>query len=189
MKKISMAISLFLFFGLLVSSIQAEDDIEIKKHPGYVNFDAIEIPGEAKETVEIFVRGPLLKLLARTSEREDPTLADVLSKLLLIKINTFTIDSQTATELKPKISKIESDLQNQNWEKCVRVRKQGELVNVYLKFDQKRIVGLVVMAIDEDNEAVFVNIVGETDWQSIHKIGRKFDIDELKDLSDEDKPR
>jgi len=38
------------------------------------------------------------------------------------------------------------------------------------------------MAIEEDDEAVFINIVGETDWQALDQIGRKFNIDELVDI-------
>ncbi len=190
MKKYNLIFILFLSIGLVTSSIFADEDKEIKNHPGYVNLDDIEIPGDAEETVEVYVKGPLLKLVAKATEHEDPGLAEILSKLLLIKINTFSIDHELADKLKPKISKIEQDLQKQKWEKVVRVKERDELVNIYMKVDNKeRIVGLLVMAIEEDDDAVFVNIVGETDWEAISKIGHKFDIDELEDLSEDDSPR
>ena len=180
MKKSFGVLTVFLLIGLLVTNLLAIDEKEIKKHPGYVNLDEIEIPGDAEESVEVYVKGPLLKLIAKVTEQEDPALSKMLANLLMIRVNTFSIDSQLAEELKPKVKKIEKNLEQQKWEKVVKVKERDELVNIYLKLDNKdNIVGLVVMVIEAGDEAVFVNIVGEIDWQSISKIGRKFDVEIL----------
>jgi len=171
-----------LLLGINLAPVQAQEDKEIREHPGYVDFEDIEIPGDAEETVEIYVRGPLLKLVAQATNRDDPELSKLLSKLLLVKVNTFSIDSLTAQVLKQKIIKIESSLQKEKWEKVVRVKERDELVNIYLKMDHERVIGLVVMAVEEGDEAVFVNIVGEIDMDSIGKLGRKFDIPQLDSL-------
>ena len=180
-----------MMFTLIVSAFAtgwAQEDEEIRKHPGYVNFAEIEIPQDAEESVEVYVRGPLLKLVARATREEDPALYDLLSKLLLVSVNTFSLDNTIAEDLKPKIVRIESDLAQQNWEKVARVKEQEDLTNVYMKLDGEKIVGLVVMAIEGDGtqEAVFVNIVGEIDMDAIGKLGRKFDIPTL-DTWDEEK--
>jgi hypothetical protein len=183
-------IILILALSLPIMALIADEDREIKNHPGYINFDEIEIPGTAEETVEVYVKGPLLKLLAKATEDDDPGLADVMSKLLMVRINTFSIDPELADRLKPKINKIENQLNDQKWEKAVRVKDRRDLVNIFIKTDnQERIVGVVVMAIEDEDEAVFVNIVGEMDWRSLRKIGRKFDIDELKDLDENEPPQ
>jgi len=188
MKKLN-AVLTILIVGLLAFSLYGDDDKTIKKHPGYVNFDTIDIPGDAEETVEVYIKGPLLKLIANITEHEDPALSKMLARLLMVRVNTFSIDSAIAKKLKPKIKNIEKQLEKQKWEKIVRVKERDELVNIYLKFDKKdRIAGLVVMAVEDNDEAVFVNIVGELDWQQISKLGKKFDIDELKDVSEENKP-
>ena len=41
MKKISFLIFLILAFGLPMTSLIADEDQEIKQHPGYVNFDYV----------------------------------------------------------------------------------------------------------------------------------------------------
>jgi hypothetical protein len=190
MKKINFLIFLVLAFSLPMTSLIADEDQEIKQHPGYVNLDDIQIPGDAEETVEVYVKGPVLRLIARATEDDDPDMAVILSKLLMVRVNTFSIDRDIADDLKSKINKIENRLKDQKWEKVVRVKDRDELVNIFIKLDnQGRIVGLVIMAIEDDDEAVFVNIVGETDWRSIRKIGRKFDIDELKNLDEDESPR
>jgi len=189
MKKLLFTLIVFLSFALLTTCLFA-DDKKIKKHPGYVNFDEIDIPEDAEETVEVYIRGPLLRLIAKATEHEEPGVSEILEKLLLIRVNTFSIDGALADNLKPKISKIEKDLEKQKWEKVVRAKDRHELVNIYIKLDNKdRIVGLVVMAIEDDDEAVFVNIVGETDWEAIGKIGRKLDIDEFRYFSENDSRR
>jgi len=190
MKRFNFLIIMLLIFITTSTCLIADDDKDLKKHPGYVNFDEIDIPKDAEETVEVYVRGPLLRLIAKATEHEDPGVSEILEKLLLIRVNTFSIDAGQADNLKPKISKIEKDLEKQKWEKVVRVKEREELVNIYMKLDDKdRIVGLVVMAIEDGDEAVFVNIVGETDWEAIGKIGRKLDIDEFRYFSEDDSPR
>ena len=120
--------------------------------------------------------------MAQASGGEDQALSKLLSNLLLIKVNTFSIDSVITEDLKQKVARIESELGNKKWEKIVRVKEQHELVNVYMKMDNDLVVGLVVMAVEEGNEAVFVNIVGEIDMESIGKLGSKFDIPKLDSL-------
>ena len=121
MKKLMSALTILLF-GLLTTQIYADEEKEIRNHPGYVNFDEIEIPGNAEETVEVYVKGPLLKMVASLTEDEDPALAKMLARLLAVKVNTFSIDPQIASELKPKVEKIEKQLEQQHWEKIVRVK-------------------------------------------------------------------
>lgn len=187
MIKKHLLITLFLTICLPLSFLIADEDKEIKNHPGYVNFDEIEIPGDAEETVEVYIKGPLLKLIGKATEDDDPGMADILSKLLLVRVNTFSIDRDLANDLKAKINKIENRLKDQKWEKTVRVKDRNDLVNIFIKMDdQNRMVGLVVMAIEADDEAVFVNIVGEIDWRSIRKIGRHFDINELKNIDEDE---
>jgi hypothetical protein len=187
MKRVFCLIGLLPLLGLFfLAPVRAQDDKEIRKHPGYVDFDDIEIP-EAEETVEVYVRGPLLKLVAQATDHEDPALSKLLSKLLLIKVNTFSVNSVISQELKQKIATVESSLQKQNWEKVVRVKERDEFTNVYLKMDNEQVIGLVVMAVEDGDEAVFVNIVGEIDMDSIGKLGRKFDIPRLDSLDVKEK--
>ena len=90
MRRIMCLITSVLLLGIYLAPIQAQEDKEIRQHPGYVDFEDIEIPGDAEESVEVYVRGPLLKLVAQATNNEDPALSSLLSKLLLVKVNTFS---------------------------------------------------------------------------------------------------
>ena len=98
-------------------------------------------------------------------------------------MNTFSLGNHDVETLIKKIAKIESGLQKSNWEKLVRVKEQNELANIYIKMEGSRVVGLTVMAVEKKNEAVFVNIVGDIDMDSIGKLGGKFNIPQLDSIN------
>ena len=150
MRRVIGVLTTIILVGLQISIVYADENNDIKKHPGYVNFDEIDIPGDAEETVEVNIKGPLLKLVSMVTEKEDPALSKMLARLLMVRVNTFSIDPKIARELKPKVQKIEKQLEKQRWEKIVRVKSKDEHVNIYIKFDKKdRMAGLVVMAIED----------------------------------------
>ena len=62
-------------------------------------------------------------------------------------------------------------------------RERNELTNIYIKMEGSRVVGLTVMAVEKKNEAVFVNIVGDIDIDSIGKLGGKFNIPKLDSIN------
>jgi len=172
---------------VLTASIAAvAQDEDIRKHPGYVDFSEIKFPANADESVEVTMKGPLLKFVANVTCDDDRKLSQMLGKLLLIRVNTFSVENSDLNDLHDSIKKMESKLENDRWEKIVRVTKRDERVNVFVKNTRdNRIDGLVIMAVEDDDEAVFINIVGELDWQSVEKIGHKFDIDHLENLNAE----
>ena len=70
----------------------------------------------------------------------------------------------------------------------VRTKNPGEYVEVYTQFGpNETLTGLVVMSVQENKEAVFVNIVGEIDPAKLGKLSDKFNIPKLKSLEIETK--
>ncbi|MCR4439134.1 MAG: DUF4252 domain-containing protein [bacterium] len=168
----------------------AQEDEELKKHPGYVDFSQLPIPTEGEEIVEVYIGGPLLRLVAKAAGEEGEGLARMLSKLLLVRVNTFGTDSVRALALQPQIAKIEQELARKRWEKVVRAKdRRGESAHVYLKMEGEKIVGLLVMAVEPGGEAAFVNIVGEIDMDAIGKMGKKLDIPALEGVKTSERPK
>ena len=183
--KATMLSVLVLLLG--ISILQADENAELRKHPGYVDFSKIQILGEAEESVEVFLQSPILKLVAAVTGEQDPELARMLKNLLLVRVNSFKLHTEETAKILPEINRIEKKLNEQNWQKIVRVVKdKQDRANIYLKVDDNdRIAGLVVMAIDDDNEAVFVNIVGNIDMNQVSKLGKKFKINELERINEQ----
>ncbi|NOZ61136.1 MAG: DUF4252 domain-containing protein [Calditrichaeota bacterium] len=180
------AIFLAIIFISMQISVFAGDDEQYKDHPGYVDFSKIDIPGDAEESVEVFLQSPMLKIVAAVTEGDDPALSAMLENLLLIRVNSFKLQATEAAKIVSQINRIEKKLHEQKWEKIVRVKDKTDRANIYLKTDSRnRIAGLVVMAIDNGNEAVFVNIVGNIDMNQVSKLGKKFKIDDLQKIEPE----
>ena len=65
----------------------------------------------------------------------------------------------------------------------MRAQKDGKNVRVYLKTQGKDAVqGLVVIALEENKQAVFVNVVGDIKPAQLSMLGEKLHIDPLKKL-------
>jgi hypothetical protein len=64
-------------------------------------------------------------------------------------------------------------------------------VEVFTQFSKngESLSGLVVMAVEENDEAVFVNIVGEIDPEQLGKLSNKFHIPKLDSIEIEHKKK
>jgi hypothetical protein len=162
----------------------AETEAELKKMPGYVEFAALSILEGQEAKVEVYLKDPMLNLVAKFVKEEDPELFDVLKKLKLVRVQIFDVTPELAGEISKATSTTAKQLDDKGWERIVRVRDEDEHVDVYLKpsADYEILEGIVVMVVGEDDEAIFVNIVGTIDPADIDKLGTHFDIDGLEDL-------
>ena len=167
--------------GALAGPAAALTDAEIRKLPGYVDFDAMKLFEGQEARIEVYLKDPMLELVARFIKSEDPELFEVLAKLKLVRVQVFDVDHVQAQKVSEVTSATARQLDEKGWERIVRVREDDEHVDVYLKpsKDYEWLDGLVVMVVDGGEEAIFVNIVGQIDPDDIAKLGEHFDIDEL----------
>lgn len=149
--------------------------------PGFVDITQVESWFADEPTIEVNIRGALLNLVAEASRFEDPELADMLRRLVAIQVRGFDLSGDRGDLLR-RSGDLGKSLEAKGWETIVRVRDDGEHVQMYLLASGDVIEGMVVLAVDEyDDEAMFVNIVGEIRPDQIGRIGRKFNIGALDD--------
>ena len=74
----------------------------------------------------MFIRGPLLKFVAKATAHEDPDLSQLLNDLLLIKVDVFEIDREERDKVKSIMEKASKKLDSKKWERMVRVKKRRE---------------------------------------------------------------
>lgn len=154
----------------------------VEQHPGYVDFAKFGLGANEEATVEVNLRGPMLKLAAAASrdDEDDPELGMLLAGLEGIFVRTYALDDQSPAGFEKAVAAISKHLQETGWETIVKVRERDESAHIAIKMDGENIVGMTVLAMDEkdpDNEVVFVNIVGTIDLTSIGRMGRHFDFD------------
>ena len=168
-------------FAASAQAERARGDEDYTKHPGYVDFDLMDVFGQKEAKVEVSLKQPMLKLVSEFTKGEDPELYDMLAKLAVVRVYVFEADDQTTEKFDAESSKITRMLDGKGWERVVRVRDEDEHVFVYLKPSKGYdfIEGIVVFAIDDEDEAVFVNIAGEINPDDVSSLGEHFGISDL----------
>ena len=162
------------------SSALAGSKDDYKKMRGYVNFRPLGLLGNVEPNVEVFLKGPLLKMARQAVMHEEPELAGALDGVKLVSVNVFKLHDVDSKDLVANTRKLGSDLEKKGWDVAVHVREKGETMYIYVLPGEGEVIdGLVVMAIEEGDEAVFVNIVGTIDPEQIGRIGHSIHIEGL----------
>ncbi len=170
-----------LFMLALAVGVYAQEG-DLKKQPGYVNFDEIKIPDKAGEVTEITLGPGLVKLAAMAADDKDEDLDEVLSNIKGIQVKSFKVNESETETIQPIMDKIEAKLNREGWERLVQVKGEDERVVVSIKSIDKEIVGLLVMSLEPGDEASFVNIVGNIDLNKIGDLGIDLDDSALDSL-------
>ena len=146
---------------------------ELEALPGYVDFDKLsEVYGEPR--VMININGFLLKFIAMAS-KEDPEAARVLRNLQGIRVNVYDTEGLMAPA-QEQIATVKAMLEKANWQPAVQVKEPGEEVQIFMKADESGMQGLTVMTVNEE-EAVFINILGNIDPSQLDAVMNHIDLD------------
>jgi hypothetical protein len=168
-----MKIGLATVLGLLLGLPAMAQEDALKDLPGYVDFGELQgVYGEPK--VMINLGGSILKFVGGMT-KDDPETAALLSQLKGVRINVYSTGGKPDAALQ-KISQVKSLLQGGSWEPIVQVNEEGEQAQIFIKFSGDVMEGLTVMAVDEE-EAVFINIIGQLDPAQLGRVMENFDID------------
>jgi hypothetical protein len=159
--------------GLALSLPVAAQEDALVGLPGYVDFGELSsVYGEPK--VMINLGGSILRFVGGLS-KDDPETAALLEKLKGVRINVYSMDGNPDAALQ-KVSQVKSMLQSAKWEPIVQVNEDGEQAQIFIKLVGDNMEGLTVMAVDEE-EAVFINIIGQLDPAQLSQVMDNFDID------------
>jgi len=190
MKKLFYIIFLNFFFICTLSNVLAQGNEDYKKHSGYVDFGNFDKFKNAEETVEVLIKGPLLKFVSKATVYEDPELSRLLDDLVVIKVNVFSIENKQTDEVKAIIDEVSKKLESKNWERMVRVKEPKEKVEIFTHFDKNNdLSGLAIMSVEEGDEAAFVNIAGKINPEELGKLSRKFNIPQLDSVNIQQKKK
>ena len=150
---------------------------------GYVDLKKVfDIDLDQVET-EVEISNPLLALVAKATESEDQEFSELLAGLKMIKVYTFSTDSQERIKVKEKIDILDRQMTADKWNRFLRLRDGQEFTNGYLKFEGNKIDGFTLLSLDEQ-ETVLINIVGDLNIESLSKLSKTFNIPKLDSLEE-----
>ena len=164
---------IWILIALLALPAMAQEDA-LKAFPGYVDFGELNsIFGEP--TVQISIGASLLGLVGTLSAEEDPEAAELFRKLNGVRVNVFETESMAegAVDL---VKNISGSLSQKGWEPVVTVNSAEEQVRVFMKLNGETVDGITVMAV-EDNEAVFVNVIGDINPAELDRVMKNLDVE------------
>ena len=157
-------------------------DIELSMHPGYIDLDQIQIPDNAADVTEVDI-GPGLINMIRQFSGENEEVKKKMEGFFSIRVKSFDIDEKSTEAIRPIINDIEKKLKKEKWEKLVRVKEGEEVTNVSIKYSDKgKMQGLLVMSLEPNVEASFVNIVGSIDFDMLGDLGVDIDASAMDSL-------
>ena len=167
-----------LFCTLLALPAMAQED-ELIDLPGYVDFgDLSATYGEPKITINL--GGTMLNFVGMMSSSESPETSEMISKLKGIRVQIFSLD-ENVDAAREQFGKTKSGLKSSGWEPIVQVNEDDEQVLVYMKAVDGNMEGMTVMVVD-DEEAVFVNVIGQLNPAELAQVMDKFDVNVDMDL-------
>ncbi len=181
MKKFSeLLISLVLALSFSAVAVAQED---VSEHPGFVDFSRLSGFGGAEPIVQVSLKTPLLNMVTNLLKQEDEQAANFVSKLMRVNVNVFESHALDVDQIADSMSILAEELDDQEWERVVRVREDDSHVDIYFKLssDADLIYGIAIMAAEE-TETVLVNIVGDISVEDLGALARRFDIEELAEI-------
>ena len=157
---------------LLALPVMAQED-ELKDLPGYVDFGDLSMTyGEPKITINL--GGTMLNFVGMMSVSDSPETSEMISKLKGIRVQIYSIE-ENADAAMSQFSDTKSQLRSSGWEPIVQVNEDDEQVLVYMKAQDGKMEGMTVMVVDQE-EAVFVNVIGQLNPAELAQVMDKFDV-------------
>lgn len=161
-----------LFCTLFTLPVIAQED-ELKDLPGYVDFGDLSLTyGEPKITINL--GGTMLNFVGMMSSSESPETSEMISKLKGIRVQIYSIEENVEVA-RNQFGDTKKSLKSSGWEPIVQVNEDDEQVLVYMKAVDGNMEGMTVMVVDEE-EAVFVNIIGQLNPTELAQVMDKFDV-------------
>ena len=130
--------------ALLASTLHAQP---IEEHPGYFPIDELQFLSPDDLSVEINLRGAMLRLIGKVAADDDPEFALVMKNLEAIRVQIAPTDRLQADTVRKGLDTGVAMLENLGWYRMVLTRDEGEEVHIYGREDEGDLQGLTVLAI------------------------------------------
>ena len=174
-----LALAALLIFLATTSRLSAAPDPLLADEPGYVDVTAIAILNADDLEMHVSVKGPLLQLVANASRGDDPEFAEALAALAGIEVRVYTIAEQRRSTIREGLAQLSKKLTAAGWSTAITVQVNRDHGYAMLRLVEGRPLGLAAFYLTDDNQAIFVNIVGHIDTATIGRLARKYDLDLL----------
>lgn len=150
--------------------------------PGYVDLEWIEIPEDADEIQDIDL-GPILMSMASDAEESgDDALAQALTMIKGVRMKSFSLDTESDKIAADAVEKIQAQMNSGDWKRFVYMKDGDETIAVHTLYQEKDLVGLMVVVYEPGDSVVFANIMGDLDLGTMMRLAKRIDGDNLEEI-------
>ena len=142
----------------------------MESHPGYFSLESTGLLAIDDIEVEINLSGSLLALITGVTAESDPEFSELSSQLEGIRVIVGTPQIKDFEMLCREFDDVGSRLESYGWTRVVMVRENDERVLIFTKDNGDQIDGITVLALDDTDEIVVVNIVGTIDPRGLARL-------------------
>ncbi len=133
------------------------------RHPGKIDFATLAGFDETNVTVDIQIGGWLLSWAQAAAEGDEDL--EVLSKVESVRVKVFEVSQRR--DYQAQANRVVRDLMGEGWERFAKVIEPDSWVHVLVKGSEDMLEGITVIAMDDEAEAVLVNIAGQLDPEDV----------------------
>ena len=151
---------------------------------GSVDFGRL-LPSAHGQFVDINLSQGMLKFAAKIAADQESAAADLIGNLKQIRINVVGMDDSNRADTVGKVQALGRELELEGWTQVAAVRdgNSGDNINVHIKQHGADIIdGVVVTVLNQNGEAVFINVVGNIRVDQLGVIAEKLGLDQLRNL-------
>ncbi len=103
-----------------------------------------------------------------------------MSKIDSVLFRLLRTTPEERPALTATLGRLATKLEGQGWQRVVWVRKETTQSYLLLRTEGTRIIGLVALFLDSEQQLGFINIAGEVDPAEIGKLAQKLNINGLE---------
>lgn len=163
--------------GVLTLGLQAAEEL-----PGKVDFGSFT-PASGAEFVEVNINSNLITMVLDLAKKSEPDIVEVLKGLKGVRVNVMGLTDENRADIQKRVSGIRKDLNAGGWERVVTAVQENHDVGVYVRTrGSEAVEGIVVTVIEDNKQAVLINVIGDIRPEKLAMVGERFHIEPLKKL-------
>jgi hypothetical protein len=125
---------------------------------GFANLDSLGIADT--DRVLSLSLGPAILNFAANHVDDDPETRDLLRRLDGVRIRIYEVDGDPL-RVAERMTRMSDRLQADGWEPVMLVRQPDQQAHMLLRIVDGRIHGMTVLVLDDESEAVVINLMGD----------------------------
>ena len=129
-----------------------------RNDPGYADFGALQrLPADSHIGLSL---GPLPLKIANWALKDDEEVGPFLRELRAVRVYTFEGVEEDPANVASGVAELTAELARDGWLNIAAVREESELTSVFLRPDKNFTHHGLVVVVQEPDEVVLVNLIG-----------------------------